>query len=146
MDNHIKTAEKLDSSELIKGNKKDMPIRTQIPLAITYHGILSSSQIIWKTGTYYQLTNLWKKNSKRTSCSFQTQQKSQGTHWQQQNWKQNCKENKKSTLKPWKCSPYLEITEFCAATKSQQHQLSKVNKVKKQANFGKLIAPAGIYF
>ena len=37
-------------------------------------------------------------------------------------------------------------TEFCAATKSQQHQLSKVNKVKKQANFGKLIVPAGIYF
>ena len=70
MDNHIKTAEKLDSSELIKGNKKDMPIRTQIPLAITYHGILSSSQIIWKTGTYYQLTNLWKKIQNEPVAAF----------------------------------------------------------------------------
>ena len=125
MDNHIKTAEKLDSSELIKGNKKDMPISTQIPLAITYHGIFSSSQIIWKTGTYYQLTNLWKKNSKRTSYSFQTQQKSQGTHWQQQNWKQNCKENKKSTLKPWKCSPYLEI--LCKQNSVLQRSHNNVN-------------------
>ena len=37
LDKHIKTAEELDKNELIKGNKKDTPIITCIPLAITYN-------------------------------------------------------------------------------------------------------------
>ena len=37
LDKHIRTAEKLDRNELIKGNKKDKPINTRIPLAITYN-------------------------------------------------------------------------------------------------------------
>ena len=35
LEKHIKTVEKLDRNEPIKGNKKDTPVTTLIPLAIT---------------------------------------------------------------------------------------------------------------
>ena len=40
MDKHVKAVEKLDRNELIKGNKKDTPINTRIPFAITYDRFL----------------------------------------------------------------------------------------------------------
>ena len=52
LDKHIKTVQKLDSNELIKGNKKGTPMSTHIPLAITYNRFLpNTSKIIrekWK--------------------------------------------------------------------------------------------------
>ena len=49
LDKHIKTVDKLDKSELIKGNKKDTPISTRIHLAIRYNRVLPNiSKIIWK--------------------------------------------------------------------------------------------------
>ena len=74
---------KLDTDEPKKGNKKDTPISTSIPLAITYNLFLPNiSKIIRNI--------LLGKKSKRASYRFQTQQKSQGTHRQQ---KQNSIEN-----------------------------------------------------
>ena len=43
---HIKTVQKLDRNELIKGNKKDTPISTHIPLAITYNRFLPNTSKI----------------------------------------------------------------------------------------------------
>ena len=77
---YAKILMKLDRYEPKKGNKKDTPISTNIPLAITYNLFLPNiSKIIRNI--------LLRKKSKRTSYRFQTQQKSQGTHRQQQNRK-----------------------------------------------------------
>ena len=43
MEKHIKTVQKLDRNELIKGNKKDTPVSTHIPLAITYNRFLPNT-------------------------------------------------------------------------------------------------------
>ena len=52
LEKHIKTVQKLDRNELIKGNKKGTPMSTHIPLAITYNRFLpNTSKIIrekWK--------------------------------------------------------------------------------------------------
>ena len=80
---YAKILMKLDRYEPKKGNKKDTPISTNIPLAITYNLFLPNiSKIIRNM--------LLRKKSKRASYRFQTQQKSQGTQRQQ---KQNSIEN-----------------------------------------------------
>ena len=49
LDKYIITVQKLDRNEIIKGNKKDTPISTHIPLAVTYNRFLPNiSKIIRK--------------------------------------------------------------------------------------------------
>ena len=49
LDKYIITVQKLDRNGIIKGNKKDTPISTHIPLAITYNRFLPNiSKIIRK--------------------------------------------------------------------------------------------------
>ena len=65
----------------------------------------TSVKLLEKIGIYYQLTNPWKKNSKRTSYRFQTKQKYEGTHRQQQKQKQHCKQIKQNHFETRKMLP-----------------------------------------
>ena len=48
LDKHIKTVEKLDRKELIKGNKNETAINTRFPLAITFNRYFPNNRNIWK--------------------------------------------------------------------------------------------------
>ena len=110
-----------------------MPIRTHIPLGITYNCFSPNiSKIIRKNWNILSFNKSLKKffqnklvtafkqnkNLKELICSNKTENNI-------------VKKINKSTLKPGKCSPCFEIPELCAATKSQQHQLSRINRLKK---------------
>ena len=107
MDKQIKTVEELDRNELIKGNKKDTPVSTRIPLTTRYNQFLPTwVKLFEKIGIYYQWANPWKKN---------LQNKPVKTFKHNKNLKELIGSNKiennivkkinKSTLKPGKCSP-----------------------------------------
>ena len=62
LDKYIKTVDKLDRNELIKGSRKDTPINTRIPLAITYNRFLPNiSKIIRKNWTILSVNESLKK-------------------------------------------------------------------------------------
>ena len=57
------------------------------------------------------------------------------------------KKMNKTTLKPGNVSRVLEITELCAASKSQQHELLRVNRLKQHIKFfAKLIVPSSMSY
>ena len=106
MDKHIKTDEKLDRNELIKGNKKDRPISTRIPLEITYNRFLPNiSKIIRKN---------WNILSVNRSLKNFFQNEPVTAFKRNKNFKELIDSNKiqnsivkkinKNTLKPRKCS------------------------------------------
>ena len=121
LDKHIKTVEKLDGNELIKGNKKDTPKSTRIPLAITYNQFLQNmSKTIRKNWHILSINESLKKDfQNELVIAFKHTKKILGTHRQHCNRKQHCKEIQQSTLKPGKCSRVFEIAELGVATKSQ---------------------------
>ena len=106
LDKHIKTDEKLDRNELIKGNKKDRPISTRIPLEITYNRFLPNiSKIIRKNWNILSVNRSLKKIFQNEPVTAFKRNK---------NFKELIDSNKiqnsivkkinKNTLKPRKCS------------------------------------------
>ena len=97
---HIKTVEKLDRNELIKGNKIDKPINTCISLAITFNRFFANiSKIIWKNKF---LKNVFQNEPVTAFKRTKNLKELTGS----KNIKNNIVEGiNKSTLKPGKGSP-----------------------------------------
>ena len=110
MDKQIKTVEELDMNELIKGNKKDTPISTRIPLTTTYNQFLPNmSKIIRKNWNILSVSESLKKNLQNEPVK---------TFKHNKNLKELIGSNKiennivkkinKSAFKPGRCSPCFE--------------------------------------
>ena len=81
----------------MKGNKKDTPISTRIPLTTTYNQFLPNmSKIIRKNWNILSVSESLKKNLQNEPVKTFKHNKNlkELIHRQQQNRKQHCKENK----------------------------------------------------
>ena len=122
--------EKADRENLIKCNKKDTSITTNIPLIAITHNRSHQTlvKLFEKIWTYYQWTNAWKKDFQTTQLHVSSATKisrnsllvtKSKTHKQKCN--KNINRNKQKHSEPGKCSNVLEIAQLCAVSKPQQH-------------------------